>query len=109
MKLKMNEETFEMLEEHQTLVTAMFGSRYLATFEEKVVTWNKALAGVSEIVTLTSEVTRLWSFLEMLFIHSEEVKKELPRESTKFVDIDKEVKKILKDGHDKKKALVFCG
>jgi dynein heavy chain len=36
--------------------------------------------------------------LENLFIHSEEVKKELPRESERFVDIDKEVKHILKDG-----------
>ena len=75
----------------------MFGSRYLSTFEELVVTWQKNLASISEVVTLCQEVTRLWSFLEMLFIHSEEVKKELPRESQKFVDIDKDVKKILAD------------
>jgi len=39
--------------------------------------------------------------LENLFIHSEEVKKELPKESEKFVGIDKEVKAILKDGEQK--------
>jgi dynein heavy chain len=104
----MNEENFEMLEEHQTLVTAMFGSRYLATFESLVNEWQKNLAGISEVVTLAQEVTRLWSFLEMLFIHSEEVKKELPKESLQFVDIDKEVKRILADGYAKKKCLVFC-
>ena len=86
----------------------MFGSRYLATFEELVVTWQKNLANISEVVTLCQEVTRLWSFLEMLFIHSEEVKKELPRESQKFVDIDKDVKKILADAFQKKIALNFC-
>jgi dynein heavy chain len=45
--------------------------------------------------------------LENLFIHSEEVKKELPKESEKFVGIDKEVKAILKDGEQKQKALIF--
>lgn len=50
---------------------------------------------------------RSWSFLENLFIHSEEVKKELPKESEKFVGIDKEVKKILADGFKKQKALDF--
>ena len=108
MKLKMNEENFEQLEENQTQVTAMFGSRYLSTFEELVVTWQKNLASISEVVTLCQEVTRVWSFLEMLFIHSEEVKKELPRESQKFVDIDKDVKKILADAFQKKIALNFC-
>jgi dynein heavy chain len=44
----------------------------------------------------------------MLFIHSDEVKKELPKESTEFVDIDAEVKKILDDGYKKKKSLEFC-
>ena len=45
--------------------------------------------------------------MENLFIHSEEVKKELPKESEKFVGIDKEVKAILKDGERKQKALDF--
>ena len=45
--------------------------------------------------------------MENLFIYSEEVKKELPEESERFVGIDKEVKSILKDGEAKKNALVF--
>jgi dynein heavy chain len=36
-----------------------------------------------------------------LFIYSEEVKKELPKESERFVGIDKEVKLILRDGEHK--------
>ena len=34
-----SEENFEMLEENQVNVTAMFSSRYLSTFEEKCVYW----------------------------------------------------------------------
>jgi dynein heavy chain len=42
-----------------------------------------------------------------LFIHSEEVQKELPEESSKFVLIDETVKRILKDGYDTKNCLKF--
>ena len=90
--IRISEENFEMLEENQVAVTSMFSSRYLATFEEKCVYWQKSLAAIAEVVQLLAEVQRSWSFLENLFIGSEEVKKELPKESEKFVGIDKEVK-----------------
>lgn len=79
--LKLNEENFEILEENQTQVNAMFSSRYLATFEDRCVWAQKSLAAISEVVLLCGEVQRNWSFLEQLFIHSAEVKKELPKES----------------------------
>jgi dynein heavy chain len=106
--IRMSEENFEMLEENQVAVTSMFSSRYLATFEEKCVYWQKSLAAIAEVVQLLAEVQRSWSFLENLFIGSEEVKKELPKESEKFIGIDKEVKVILRDGEAKKIALIFC-
>jgi dynein heavy chain len=39
--------------------------------------------------------------------HSEEVRKELPKDNERFVEIDKKVKNILKDGEIKKKTLTF--
>ena len=108
MMIRLDEDNFDMLEEHQTLCTAMFSSRYLVTFEEEVNLWQKQLASISEVTMLCSEIQRTWSFLENLFIHSEEVKKELPRESEKFVNIDNNVRRILKDGFDKKICLDFC-
>jgi dynein heavy chain len=86
--MKLSEENFEMLEENQTAVTGMFSSRYLSTFETKVNYWQKALFAVSEIFALLLDVQRVWSFLENLFIHSEEVKKELPEVAQKFIGID---------------------
>ena len=53
----------------------MFSSRYLSTFEERCVYWQKSLAGIAEVIAVIAEVQRLWSFLENLFIGSEEVKK----------------------------------
>lgn len=106
--MKLMEEDFDMLEENQVQVQSMFSSRYLATFEDRITYWQKALAAVSEINIVVGEVQRSWSFLENLFIHSDEVKKELPRESEKFINIDKEVRDILADGFKKKKAIAFC-
>ena len=42
-----------------------------------------------------------------MFIHSEEVQKELPEESNKFVKIDEQVKRILKDAYTTKICLKF--
>lgn len=106
--IKLSEENFEMLEENQVAVTSMFSSRYLATFEDRCVYWQKSLAAIAEVVQLLAEVQRSWSFLENLFIGSDEVKKELPEESEKFVGIDKEVKTILKEGEHTKIAVTFC-
>ena len=86
----------------------MFSSRYLATFEDKCIKWQKALADIAEVVMLAGEVQRNWTFLEQLFIHSAEVKKELPKESDQFVGIDKDVKRILDDAYQKKVALTYC-
>jgi len=105
--IRLSEENFDALEEMQTAINGMFSSRYLSTFEDKIVYWQKSLASVSEIVVMLSEVQRSWSFLENLFIHSDEVKKELPKESIKFVEIDKSVRNILSDGYTKKKCIEF--
>jgi dynein heavy chain len=106
--IRLSEEDFEILENDQTNVSAMFSNRYLATFEEEINYWNKALANISEITIMLGEVQRTWSFLENLFIHSDEVKKELPNEALKFVEIDKSVKELLSDGHKTQKALDYC-
>jgi dynein heavy chain len=37
--IRLSEENFDMLEENQVSVTAMFSSRYLATFETRINYW----------------------------------------------------------------------
>jgi len=54
--MRLSEENFDILEENQVAVTAMQSSRYLATFEEKITYWQKALAAISEIIILVGEV-----------------------------------------------------
>ena len=107
--IKLSEEDFETLEDHQLQIQNMMGSRYLDTFKEQVEGWQKNLAAVADVVSLMSEIQRTWAYLETLFIGSEEVKKELPVDAERFVGIDIDVKQVLKDILAIKNAVGSCG
>ncbi|PHJ15457.1 dynein heavy chain family protein, partial [Cystoisospora suis] len=102
------EEKFETLEEHLVQCQNMITSRFFATFETEVMYQQKTLSNISEVSQILREVQRSWTFLENLFIYSEEVKKELPEQATRFVEIDKSVKEILKIGASNPIMKVFC-
>ncbi|CAL1157217.1 unnamed protein product [Cladocopium goreaui] len=108
MLMHLKDEDVETLEENQVQVQNMFASRFVSTFEEQVLFWQKTLASISETSTLLSEVIRTWVFLENLFIHSEEVKKELPDETERFLEIDEDVKALLRRGFEARFAKHFC-
>lgn len=106
--LKMIEENFEQLEEHQLQINNMLLSKFVAHFEKIVEKWKQDLGAVYDVIQLLTDVQKSWSFLENLFIHSEEVKKELPKESENFVGIDKDMKVIMSEGGKVKNILEFC-
>jgi hypothetical protein len=56
MLARLGEEEFEALEEDQTKVTAMLGSRYLATFEDEINMWNTNLELINSVVSALREV-----------------------------------------------------
>lgn len=76
----------------------MMANRYMNTFRDEILGWNKKLMNVADVNQIITEIQRTWAYLESLFIHSEEVKKELPEAAVRFANIDKEVKIILKVG-----------
>ncbi len=94
--LGIGEEDFESLENDQLVVQGMLASRFVAQFKTEVSYWQKALFNVNEVFLLISEIQRTWSYLEPLFIHSDEVKRELPEDTTRFASIDKKVRDTLK-------------
>lgn len=68
--LKMLDENFETLEEHQLTINTMLLSKYVAHFESIVEVWKQDLGKVYDIVQSLSDVQKTWSFLENLFIQS---------------------------------------
>jgi len=94
--LKISEEDFEALEADQLTVQGMLASRFVKIFETEVLEWQRRLAFVSDVFICNTEIQRTWSYLEPLFIGSEEVKKELPEDAIRFKGIDVNVKEELK-------------
>ena len=94
----MAEEDFEALEDNQVLVQGMMANRYMNTFRDDILGWNKKLMNVADVNQINIEIQRTWAYLESLFIHSEEVKKELPDATVRFANIDKEVKEVRVEG-----------
>jgi len=68
--LKLIEENFETLEEHQLLVNNMLLSKYVGYFEKQVESWKMDLGAIYDVVQCLIEVQKSWSFLENLFIGS---------------------------------------
>ena len=107
--IRMAEEDFEAMEDNQVLVQGMMANRFCSTFAEPnsvgcegseklrgktpgIMGWNKRLNGVADTYSLLNDIQRNWAYLESLFIHSDEVKKELPEATKRFEKIDVAVK-----------------
>ena len=106
--LSIGEEDFESLEHDQLVIQGMLASRFVAQFRDAVKKWQKALFNVNEVFLLISEIQRTWSYLEPLFIHSEEVKRELPEDTTRFASIDDNVQTTLTNAWDAQNVNKAC-
>jgi dynein heavy chain len=92
--LKLEDEVVEQLESDQMAVQSIVGSRY-AFFKSQASIWQGTLQNISDVSTLLIEIQRTWSYLEPLFIGSEEVRRELPDDAKIFEEVDSDVRSIL--------------
>ena len=106
--LKIDEETFELLENNQIEVQTMSTSPFQGDFEPRVAELQYELASINETVIILGDIQRSWSYLEPLFIHSEEVKSQLPELTADFEEIDVEVKKVLRKAWQTRNVLKAC-
>ncbi|OQR88006.1 dynein heavy chain [Achlya hypogyna] len=106
--LKISEDNFELLETNQIDVQAMTSSPYQSEFESRVTDMHQGLASVNEVVVILGDIQRSWSYLEPLFIQSEEVKNQLPALTADFEDIDVEVRRILREAWVTKNVKMAC-
>lgn len=77
---------FQVLEEDSVQLSTIKASKFYNSFAEKIDKWEKALNGVSETVDLILNVQKKWMYLESIFMASEDICKQLPRESAIFME-----------------------
>ena len=106
--LMVQEEDYEALDADQLMVQGFMASRFLKQFEAEVNMWQKSLANVADVYMFITEIQRTWSYLEPLFIGSDEVKRELPEDTVRFAGIDVDVKDVLRSSWATKNIKEAC-
>ncbi|KAI9004259.1 dynein heavy chain and region D6 of dynein motor-domain-containing protein [Gaertneriomyces semiglobifer] len=84
LKLRSTDGIFELLEENQVALSSMKASRFIVAFETQVDHWERTLSKIMEMTELMLQVQRQWIYLENIFIGTEDIRKQLPRESALF-------------------------
>lgn len=88
------EEIFTLLEDNQVSLQTMLGSRYIRGVQDRVDEWEKKLAVLSETLDEWVACQRTWMYLENIF-GAEDIQKQLPSESQKFLLVDRSWKTIM--------------
>lgn len=100
--IKISEELMELLEDHQGQLQNMLGSKYIGHFIKEITEWQQSLSNADAVISAWMEVQRKWMYLESIFIGSKDIRKQLPEDSKRFDEIDKEFKALLDSiGEDK--------
>lgn len=76
----------------QNLIT----SKFIAHFLEEVSAWQTKLCHADQVITMWFEVQRTWAHLESIFMSSEDIKMQLPKDSQRFNKIDADFKVRIK-------------
>ncbi|XP_065549401.1 dynein axonemal heavy chain 9 isoform X2 [Lathamus discolor] len=92
--LRSDEELIETLEDNQVQLQNLMTSKYIAFFLEEVSAWQRKLSTVDSVISLWFEVQRTWAHLESIFIGSEDIRAQLPKDSERFEGIDVDFKEL---------------
>ncbi|KAM5306863.1 dynein axonemal heavy chain 17 isoform 1-T1 [Glossophaga mutica] len=97
MMLKSDEVLVETLEDNQVQLQNLMMSKYLSHFLKEVTSWQQKLSTADSVISIWFEVQRTWSHLESIFVGSEDIRSQLPEDSQRFDDIDREFKAVMED------------
>ncbi|NXD86338.1 DYH9 protein, partial [Halcyon senegalensis] len=92
--LKSDEELIETLEDNQVQLQNLLTSKYITFFLEEVSAWQRKLSTMDSVISLWFEVQHMWSHLESIFLGSEDIQAQLPKDSKRFEGIDMDFKEL---------------
>ncbi|XP_018599950.2 dynein heavy chain 2, axonemal [Scleropages formosus] len=103
-RLRGTEEVFQALEDNQVTLSTMKASRFVRAFDKEVDHWERCLSLVLEVIEMILIVQRQWMYLENIFL-GEDIRKQLPRESSEFDDVNSSWKAIMNHLNKDRNAL----
>ncbi|KAL7754402.1 hypothetical protein RI367_000383 [Sorochytrium milnesiophthora] len=87
-KVRVTDDVFELLEDNQVTLSTMKSSKFYVAFSTEIDHWERTLARVVEVVELMLQVQKQWMYLENIFVGSEDIRKQLPKESAVFDQVN---------------------
>ena len=94
-KIKTAEPIFELLEDNQVTLSTMKASKFFKAFENHVDIWEQNLSMIVEVIESLLLVQKQWMYLENIFVGTEDIRKQLPKESGIFDQINFSFKSII--------------
>ncbi|KAH8681293.1 dynein heavy chain, N-terminal region 1-domain-containing protein [Xylariales sp. PMI_506] len=96
-------------QEHVNSLQAMELSPYYKEFEDEAVSWKEKLIRLGNLFESWRDVQRQWTYLEGIFTGNADIKHLLPKESTRFQNINTEFMAIMKKVYRQPMALDVLG
>ncbi|CAM9358663.1 unnamed protein product [Ascophyllum nodosum] len=91
------DDVLEALEEDQMQLQGIAGmGKFVDIFREEVTHWQGNLGEVETILKFMLTVQRAWASLEAIFLTSEDIKTQLPKDTRRFEGIDQKFKDLMK-------------
>ncbi|XP_059622514.1 dynein beta chain, ciliary-like [Phlebotomus argentipes] len=93
--LRASEGLVETLEDNQVQLQNLIASKHVHYFYREISEWQAKLSNVDQATTTYFEVQRKWMYLENIFIGSEDIRNQLPKDTERFDDIDAKFRRLL--------------
>lgn len=88
-------EITEAVDDNILKIQALAALKWAVPFAADVSIWGAKLATISEVIKVWVKVQLQWQYLESIFMGSDDIKVQLPKEAAKFKDLDTRWKNIM--------------
>ncbi|NXD64149.1 DYH1 protein, partial [Eolophus roseicapillus] len=105
--LKNTDEASQLLDDHIVLVQSMSFSPFKKPFEERMNSWENKLKITQDVLEEWLNCQLSWLYLEPLF-SSEDIKRQLPLESQRYQEVDKDWRDIMKSANENLEVISLC-
>ncbi|CBZ30501.1 putative dynein heavy chain [Leishmania mexicana MHOM/GT/2001/U1103] len=87
----------EAVDDNTLKVQSIASVKWAQPFAEEVKTWERRLSVISDVITVWVTVQQKWQYLESIFKGNDDIVQQLPKEASKFNDLDKKFVRIMND------------
>jgi len=107
-KIRSTDDLFQVLEDDAVALSTIKASKFYGSFKSRIDEWEGALALVSEVIELILTVQRKWIYLESIFMASGDICKQLPKESSLFIEVNTTFGHVMSRAAKQPNAVIQC-